>query len=456
MEDGEVDITPRPIDIYQKEDTIDYIYYDGQEHGVFTGSNEVKYSDDDFQDNAGLLKSKSHTLSFSNTFSRSDENAHGDAALYGNGLTNEEKTAYYGTTIRDSALNDVTDDYDINYTDDYFKINIIKKYITIKSGSGKKVFDGSALDLYEGIPEDTWIDVDLMNTEQFETTKVRWDDKQNKDVPTELDDNHKIQVKKTKNTTLEDSKNVGTYANEFDWQVVKVEGKNEIPLPDDYYHVTTNYGSLQVKKLWLDVMSYGDSTKYNGQDITFPNGHALDDYSGYSFDVNDSSTNKIAYFEFRQVPDDETPQPNDYVPFDREEFFKNFEVKGAIYKRTYDKYYISQTYNFDVVLSAYIKGTNTSYTNKDNFQLSTESFIYNHYVYNIKIELKSVKASATTELRVIVGTLASGDVLYFGTEKYTTLKPQAWKAAFTRENVHIYRGDNKDDEVTNCYDITMK
>ena len=91
-------------------------------------------------------------------------------------------------------------------------------------------------------------------------------------------------------------------------------------------------------------------------------------------------------------------------------------------------------------------------------ELSFDHAVLNYHVVKPRIELQRTAITTTLELRILIGTLKANDVLYFGTEKYTTQlgrKPRTWDSDFIRSNVHIYRNDNPEDEVTDCYNIVM-
>ena len=454
IEDGQLEITPRLLEIYQVDDeTKDHIFYDGLNHGVFNGSNEIEYTHEDNNQEIGLLESKEHTLNIANGKYKDTANGPGDAATYGYGVA--DKIAYYGISILKGG-NDVTSNYDIQFPDDYIYINIIKKKIDITSGSSKKVFDGIVFDLYSGYEADQWIDIDQMKAAQFTYTVTRYDEKTGTYVNANLDDGDKVQVKKTKQSILNDSKNVGSHTNEFEWRIVD---KNGATKANDFYNVSEHYGSLEVKKLYIDFSIDHREKEYDSNNITFPDGELIDSgVDGYQCIVNENSREKGILLEYRTVYDLTGPDPTKIIAFDKDTFESNFKVVARIYKGSYPKFYLAGDYEFSIQTFIYYSDLNYIYNETSNVEMSFNNATLNYKVTKPRIELKRTMVTTTLELRILVGTLRANDTLYFGTEKFTTQlgkKPRVWESEFSRANVHIYRNDNIGDEVTDCYTIVM-
>lgn len=442
IEDGVFNITVRPLDIYQKSNTVSYIYFDDSNHGIYEGSNEIEFTHE--QKDAGLLESLSHSLVINNPQYKSTADG---ISYYGLGVSNV--IDYFGIDILDSSSNSVKSNYEIHFMSDYIRINIVKKIVTINSGSGKKVFDGEPLDIYTSYSADQWVDLFSMTNSQFTWQIQRYDEEAGMYYSANLDEGHKIQVKKTKPTVLENTRNAGVYANEFEWRIVDANDN----LVDYYYNVSIGYGTLDVKKLTIDVYCDNRTTEYNSQNITFPNGSDINE-SDYEFNVGEESQTREqgAYLTYREVND------GGKVSFNKNNFNSNFYVKADITKNSAANYYSAQTYTFNVGFAIYDKATNTPYTNTSNVELSRTSVNYTHIVTKTKIELQQTILYGDMELRILIGTIKGGDVLYFGTEKYTAQtgrRPRKWDTAFNISNVHIYRDDNPLYDVTNCYEIKM-
>ena len=462
IEDGVVEITPRPIEIYQVDDeSKDHIFYDGQYHGVYDGSLEIDYTHEDNNQEIGLLETKNHVLTFTKAKSKNTANADGDPTLYGDGIA--DKTAYYGTKILkdNNPDKEVTGNYDIQYIDSFIKINIIKKKIDITSGSNKKVFDGDEFDLYPEYNSGQWVDIKQMKASQFTFTIKRWDDLVGDYINASLDDGDVIQVQKTIPSVLTDSKNVGNHTNEFVWRIIDSNGLEK---DRNFYNVKEHTGTLEVKKLFIDLGIDHREKEYDSNDITFPNGDDIysHGYNEYQFNVTQDSRESGVFLEYRQVLDVDGMTP---ISFNQETFEKNFEVVSTINKGAYLKYYLAtnmygvdEPFEFQVNAYLYYFGTTISYTETSNVQLSFSSSTLYYRVNMVRIELQQTRITSTTELRIMFGTLRANDTLYFGTEKYTSQlgrKPRTWSSAFERSNVHIYRNNDFNDEVTDCYNIVM-
>ena len=448
IEDGTFTIDKRPISIAQTSSTSDYIYYDGQNHGVFTGSNEIQYTHE--QKDAGLLESLGHSLVFNNPQYKNTANEPYEGVLYGNGEA--DKVSYFGTDILDDEFNSVKDNYEINFTNDYIKVNIIKKKVTITSGSDKKVFDGEVFDIYKQYPAEEWIDLNSMNSSEFTWSISRFDENTGTYVNANLDTGDKIQVKKTKPSVLASSFNVGDHYNEFEWRIVNNNGDE---VDRNYYDVTELYGTLSVKKLFIDVYCDNRTTEYNSANINYPNGADIFG-SDISFVVTESSREQGAYLNYRQVNDEITPTK--IIPFNKTAFESKYYVKAGLSKNYADNYYSVGAYILNVGFSIYDAETDMPYTETTNVQTSTTSLNYTHNVTKVRIELQSTFITSTMELRIMIGTVKGGDVLYFGTEKYTTQlgrRPRKWDTPFELSYVHIYRNDDPTDDVTDCYQIIM-
>ena len=464
INDGAVYITPRLIEIYQKDDeSKDHIFYDGNYHGVFNGSLEIDYTHEDNNQEIGLLSSKNHVLNFTDAKSKNTANEPGEATLYGNGVI--DKTAYYGTKIlkNNDPTKDMTSNYDIRYVDDYIRINIIKKRIDIISLGDKKVFDGS--EFYKLI---TWTDIDTLEGTEFTHTVTRYDDNLHSYVNTELDAGDKIQIRRVNTTLSDNSVNVGNHTNEFEWRILDSTNNYK---ETGFYNVSTSYGTLSVKKLYVDFGIDHREKEYDSNNITFPNGQAIDAYDGTQISVTENSREQGVYLTYRPVYDLDGPDPSKVISFNKQAFENNYSTVARIYKGSYPKFYLANSddpaspyyyaYKFNVYTYLFLKGTNTSYTEPSNVELNFDSTVLNYRVTKPRIDLQSTAITTTLELRMIVGgSLRGNDTLYFGTEKYTTQagkkpKPKQWASAFIRSNVHIYRNDNPEDEVTDCYTIVM-
>ena len=462
IEDGQLEITKRLIEIYQVDDeSKDHIFYDGLDHGVFNGSNEIDYTHEDNDQEIGLLESQNHSLDIGSGKYKNTANNPGGASTFGYGVS--DKVAYYGITIYKGG-EDVTGNYDIQFPDEYIYINIIKKRISIESGSSKKVFDGNALDLYTEYDADEWVDIDQMKAAQFTYTVTRYDEKTGDYVNANLDEGDKVQVKKTVPAILEDSKNVGNHTNEFEWRVVDKQGN---PKETGFYNVFPHYGTLEVKKLYIDFSIDNREKEYDSNNITFPNGDAIDaGYDGYQTNVTEYTREKGILLEYRPVND--PADPAKVIPFNKTAFESNFKVVARIYKGSYEKFYLANSdnpadpnyyaYRFSIETYLYLSGTETIYDVTSNVEMSFTNATLNYRVTKPRIELKRTMVTTTLELRILVGTLRANDTLYFGTEKFTTQlgkKPRVWASEFNRANVHIYRNDDPSDEVTDCYYIVM-
>ena len=462
VETGEVEIKKRPMSIYQDPDTIDYIFYDGEYHGVYNDSKEIKYTTE--AKDQGLLSSKNHALVFTNPQKKNiaNEDAFGGGSYYGSG--EPDLIEYFGVDIIDTSddNNSVKNNYKLTFTNDYVRINLIKKHIDLLSGSNKKVFDGATSDLYKGMPANTWVDLSSMNSTQFTTFITYFNENQSKYVNCSLDDNHRIQVKvNIDEDDLDNSRNVGTHTNYYDWRVVKKVGNEDVVLPDDYYIVEAEYGSLKVEKLNINVFTDGRSKEYDAQDITYPDRMTSIGYDAQQIGAQEEAytRNQGAYLSFVDVPDLETANPNDVVPFNKEVFYNNFTVRTMINQPTpiLGGFYHVGSYTFNVEFAVCYKNTGVEYTETDNVELNTTNLTLKYDVLKIRIEFQRTVISGDLEMRILRGgSLADGDVLYFGTERYTSAlgkKPRKWAAAFKLGNVHIYRNGNLDDEVTDCYQI---
>ncbi len=120
---------------------------------------------------------------------------------------------YSSIQIFDSSNNDVTSNYDINYT--YGTITIVAREITIETDSANKVYDSKAL--------------------QCLTYKLTG----------ELARNDSIKIDKTKSTSLT---KVGKIDNKL--SIAIVNGDNDVT---DNYNITYEYGSLEITKLTIYV-----------------------------------------------------------------------------------------------------------------------------------------------------------------------------------------------------------
>ena len=458
QETGMIEITKRPIEIYQVDDeSKDYIFYDENYHGVLNGSREVKYTvQQNNNDDTGLVTTSLHVLTFTKVKSYITPNEDGNPRLVGDGVA--DKVDYFGVKIwrNNDPEQDVTSNYDITFTDDYIRINIIRKKIDIYSGSDKKVFDGDAFDLCSEYGEDQWVNIDDMKAAQFEYTVTRYDDHIDGYVGAFLDEGDVLQVKKTTPSILEDSKNVGYHSNEFDWQIVDKNGnvKNR-----SFYNVNEHPGTLEVKKLNIDLIIDHREKEYDSSNITFPNGYSIESgFDGYQVNVNEDSREQGVCLDYRPVYDTYGPDPSKIISFNKTAFEKNFSVLATIYKGIYSKFYLAGDYAFDIYAFIHTKDTDQLYDDTSNVELSFDHAVLNYHVVKPRIELQRTAITTTLELRILIGTLKANDVLYFGTEKYTTQlgrKPRTWGSDFIRSNVHIYRNDNPEDEVTDCYNIVM-
>ena len=451
---GTIKITQRPLDIYQTiDETKDHIFYDGENHGVFTGSAEVDYSRQQGDNDEGLIDG--HTLTFENPYYKNTANGPGEAAQYGKDVG--DKVAYFGTTVSNSE-GEVTPNYEIHFFDDYFNINIIKKKIDIYSGSSKKVFDGAAFDLYTEYNEDQWVDITDMKDSQFRYEVTRYDETKNDYVNANLDGKDRVQVKKTKADILSASSEVGSHTNEFEWRVVD---ENGVEIARDHYNVVEHYGVLEVKKLTIDLYTNNREKEYDSQNITYPDqATSIDSADALEFSITTNSFEQGVRLEYRPVYDIDGEDPTKIIPFNQTAFESRFQVRADIYKGDYPKFYLalSDPYWFNVVTNIYLKGTNTLYDNTSNVQLSFYSANLSYRVTKVRIELQQTRLTSTLELRILIGSLKADDVLYFGSEKHTAQlgrKPRQWESEFSRENVHIYRNGNFADEVTDCYYIVM-
>lgn len=456
IEDGVVDITPRYIEIYQVDDeSKDHIFYDEQYHGVYNGSQEIEYTLQDDEQEIGLLTSKVHVLNFTNSKSTCDANEPGNPTKYGLGVA--DKTAYYGVKIlrNNDPLQDVTGNYDIQYPDDYIRINIIKKKVDITSGSDKKVFDGNVFDLYTEYQADEWVDIDDMKAAQFQYTVTRYDDTVDGYVSANLDVGDRLQVKKTIPSILADSKNVGNHTNDFEWRIVD---ENGVKKSDGFYNVNKNTGVLEVKKLNIQLLTDNRNKEYDSNNITFPNGQPIDiGYDGYQMIVHEDTREQGVCLEYLPVYDYYGPDPSKTISFNKTAFESNFTIVATIFKRSYAKFYLAGDYDFDMQTYIYTK-SDELYSDTSNVELSFYNATLNYRVTKPRLEIQRTTITSTVELRILIGTLRGNDVLYFGTEKYTAQlgkKPRKWEATFDRSNVHIYRNDDPSDDVTDCYYIVM-
>ena len=431
LEIGEINIKKRPLEIAQVTNTKDYIFYDKQNHGVFDGSNEITYTQE--QKDKGLLTSLGHTLSFTVPQYRFTPGSD----LFGNGLTNNEKIDYYGVSILDSEMNSVKDNYDITFKDDYVKINIIKKCIEIISGSNQKVFDGNKMDLYPNCNDGVYYDITNFNTSQFQYSVSRYDESKGENVSTTLNSGHRIQVTKTLSSELDNSMNVGPHSNLFLCRVMD-ENNNDV---SDYYDIFTTPGELRVYKLNINVYCDNRYGEYTGDNITYPTG---------DLNVTEGTRNSGAYLVFSYAYG---------VAFDKTAFYQNYSIKASFANPGYPDYYFARLYTFTVDFDIYTTGASpVVYDNTSNVSLNTHHTTYTYNVAPIALTIKQI-SQGTQAIRLISsGALAQGDVLYFGSDEYvasSARRPRVWTSEFTEENVHIYRGGLGGTEVTGCYDISL-
>ena len=455
IEDGQLEIIPRVIEIYQVDDeSKDHIFYDGNYHGVFNGSREVKYTLDTGDPDSGLITKPLHVLNFNHSRNYVAANEDGHPRLLGDGVA--DKVAYFDVRIYENndPTKEVTSNYDIRFVDDYIRINIIKKRIDIYSGSDKKVFDGDVFDLYPDVLPNEWVDIDNLTAKQFDYTVTRYDDTIDGYIATMLDDD-KIQVKKTIPSILEDSRNVGNHSNEFEWRVVDQNGQ----VKNDYYVVTEHPGTLEVKKLNINLYVNNLTKEYDSSNITFPNGQPIEGFDGYQQIVTEDSLSQGAELKYGTVYDIGGIDPTKIIPFNKTAFENNFKVVARIYKGVYSKFYLAGTYTFTVQAYIYDSDLDSIYNETDNVQLSfTESNLY-YTVTKPSLTFRRTQITTTTELRLLIGTLKASDVLYFGTEMFTVQlgrMPRKWESLYDISNIHIYRDNNFDDEVTDCYNITLQ
>lgn len=454
VEDGQITINKRAIEFFQVNDeSKDHIFYDGEYHGVYNGSKEINYTHEDEEQEIGLLESLNHVLNIGNEKRTNIANADGDPTHYGAGEA--DKVAFYGITITRGGY-DVTNNYDIQFPDSYININVIKKKIEIQSASSKKVFDGNVFDLYSDYAADEWVDINSMKSNQFVYQVSRYDQKTGDYVNANLDDGDILQVKKTNAAILADSKNVGNHTNEFEWRVVD---KNGATKANDFYNVYVDYGTLEVKKLYIDLEIDHREKEYDSFNITYPNGSFIDSPgNSYQMTVTENSRSDGLLLRYREVKDTGSSDPNALVPFNKTAFESNFRVAAVVYRRNYAKFYLSGDYLFDIETFLYLSDFSTIYNDTSNVELSFRNATLQYRVVKPRIELRRTKVTPTLELRILVGSLRADDTLYFGEEKYTTQlgkKPRAWESEFLLSNVHIYRNDNPSDEVTDCYYIVM-
>ena len=461
VETGEVQIKKRPMSIYQDPNTIDHIFYDGAGHGVFTNSEEIKYTLE--AKDQGLLSSQHHALVFNNPQSKDIANdpGIGSGSYYGEG--EPDLIEYFGVDIIDTDHdnNSVKNNYQLTFTNDYVRINLLKKHIAIQSGYLKKVFDGAVCDLYAGMPANTWIDLSTMDTSQFGHSVTFYDENKGNYVNTSLDANHRIQVKVNIDPDdLDNSRNVGIHTNYYEWRVVKKVGNEDIVLPNDYYIVGAEYGDYKVSKLNINVYRDERSKEYDAQDITYPDRTTSISYDAQEIGAKEEVYTRYqgAYISFVEVPNLETANPNDVIPFDKNVFYSNFTVKTRFNQPTpiLGGYYHVGTYTFDVQFAICNATTGVEYNETDNVELSVKNLTLKYDVTQVYIKFVQTVISGDLEMRILKGTLADGDVLYFGSERYTAAlgkKPRKWAASFELSNVHIYRNGNLDDEVTDCYYI---
>ena len=432
LEVGEINIKKRPIEISQVTSTKDYIFYDKQNHGVFDGSNEVVYTQE--QKDKGLLASLGHSISFTLPQYRFTPGSD----LFGNGLTNSEKIDYYGVSILDSEMNSVKDNYEITFKDDYVKINIIKKRIEITSGNKQKVFDGNKLDLYPSCNDGVYYDITNFNTSQFQYAVKRYDASKGEYVTTTLNSGHRIQVTKTLSSELDNSMNVGTHYNEFLYKVVD-ENDNDV---SDYYDYAIVNGFLDVYKLNINVYCDNRYGEYDGNDISYPTGN---------LNVTENTRNSGAYLVFSYT---------NGVAFDKNAFYQNYSIKASFANPGYPDYYFARLYTFTVDFDIYTTGASpVVYENTSNVSLNTHHTTYTYNVAKIALQIKQITQGATQAIRLISsGALAQGDVLYFGSDEYiasSARRPRVWTSEFTEGNVHIYHGGLGGTDVTGCYQISL-
>ena len=461
VETGEVQIKKRPMSIYQDPNTIDHIFYDGAGHGVFTNSEEIKYTLE--AKDQGLLSSQHHALVFNNPQSKDIANdpGIGSGSYYGEG--EPDLIEYFGVDIIDTDHdnNSVKNNYQLTFTNDYVRINLLKKHIAIQSGYLKKVFDGAVCDLYAGMPANTWIDLSTMDTSQFGHSVTFYDENKGNYVNTSLDANHRIQVKVNIDPDdLDNSRNVGTHTNYYEWRVVKKVGNEDIVLPNDYYIVGAEYGDYKVSKLNINVYRDERIKEYDAQDITYPDRITSIGYDAQQIGTQEEAytREKGVYLSFNNVLDTETADPNDLVPFNKSVFYDNFTVRAMLNKPAsiLGGYYHVGVYTFDVDFAVCYRTSGVEYNETDNVELNIKNLSLKYTVTQVYIKFVQTVISGDLEMRILKGTLADGDVLYFGTERYTAAlgkKPRKWAASFELSNVHIYRNGNLDDEVTDCYQI---
>ena len=424
---GEITINKRDMYITQKSNTVDYIYYDGNYHGVYTGSNEVEVQDK--AGNQGLLTNLNHYVSFE---------APQSTNLTGVTTISPINSSYLGTKVYEpgSPDRDITENYNISYNVGSFRINIIKKRISITSKGDTKTFDGNPNDvmpLMNAYP--AYYDITTDQAKSYFTWHV-YDDYNGIEV--DLNTGHKLMVTKTRQSILDMTVDVGSYSNAYDFKVVD---END-PTIDytDYYTFDIYNGVLTTEPLKIKAYCYGGSKTYDGTAFTRP---------ADVVEVNTASSASGASLYLYNYDDSAVSSTT------RNTFFNNFKVKAYFTPAsTYDNYFMAGNYSFNAVFKFYYANGN-SYSPGSNIQLTVEDSSYDYSIGKVSITI-TCRIQGSRELRYIsFGKLISGDDLYFGEEKWTTRNWQtkpSWAAPFNMSNIDIKRGNIS---VKSCYDITL-
>ena len=431
--DGQVTITERPMRIWQKEDTsgLGYMFYDDQYHGVYDSPNaEVEWETQASQTSIrGLLTSVGHTIKFTKNNSAKEAGEW----YFPDGIP--ASNAYFGTTIYDSGNNPVTDNYDIEYTTDPFYFHIVKKFITISSHGGQKVFDGNPLDINKDVTADTFYDISTYG-ENYSYSII---DPINPSNTVSLEPGHVLQVTKTRSSILEQSISAGNYKNDFDCQVIdKNTGENVDRYYDGLDDSNHNCGWLTTYKLTINAYCYFNNKEYDGLEINLPTIET----------VTEDTKDEGAYIYFYN--------PYNY-PFDKAAFYSNFDVKATFDPYAYENIFMAGDYSFPGQFGLYRKN-GAAYSVSSNVELITKVSSYNYNVSKLDLEITSRKFGDKEMRFISYGKLAQGDHLYFGSEEWTLQTGRlikAWASPCTLSNLSIIHGATGL-SVKDCYNITIK
>ena len=411
---GQLTIDKRNVRFEQTSDT-SIIYYDANNHGVYYNSPEITIPHYTSDNTDGLVPGHTYNVT---------ETSYADPGSYYIDIM----------TIGDIHIMDGSEDVSNNYNIFRFDFSfeIVQKTVHITSKSYEKYYDSEVLDPQPTLAFDTYYEISQQNmisyTVDYNGTKLA------------LNSGHRLVVTKTRQTIVDNAIDASSYPNEYDYKVLD-SNDNDVT---SYYLFDIVYGNLNVYSATYNLTCSTIKKQYDGLEMEI---HV----DSEEFEVGTGTRDKGAYIKSRSVGP---------------KFDQHYKVKMKFESSTvYENYYFAGNYEFDPVVTIYDSGNNdvTSELSMKSDVVINFVDVYK-YTYSIsQIDIRITQKVVKNNLDVIISDkrtvnrpLASGDILYFGTDvdhlEQQNNRAKSYSAEFVTANIWIMRGSVK---VNSCYNISL-